>query len=431
MKKILIALSIIASMQVAGAQVKAIKDARNSVAKAEEATQNPKKATKAATWLNLGKAYVAAYDAPVGNVWAGASKQELALVMGGEKPVSVETVQVGGETMTKEVYATKNLYFNQAGVLAVIEPTEQVVENPLEKAVEAYAKALSIDAKKQKDVQTALEGINNKLMNDAYNKYTLGDFASASVAFEKAADALEPVSKIDTNSIYNAGFTAQFAGQNDRARDFFLRCYELGYYASDGDVFAKLAVVDPENAKKYLEDGFQKFPQSQSILIGLINYYLQNNEEPSHLFTLLDQAKANEPNNASLLYVEGNINKELGNVEKAVECYNKCAEIDPNYEFGYIGLGTMYYNNAVDLQTKAQEELDDNKYAALVAEFEQTLKACIEPFEKAYAITKDNEIKIGVAEYLKNTYYRFRDQDAKFQEGYDKYNRVVSSGVAE
>lgn len=428
MKRILIALSLIASIQVAGAQVKVITDAKNAVDKAVAATENPKKAEKAATWIALGKAYVGAYDAPVGSVWANATKQELALVMGNEKPSATETVEIGGEVMTKEVYETKNLYFRGNGTLAIIEPTVSVVENPLGKAVDAYAKALSLDPKKQKDVTAALEAINGKLVNDGYNQYVFGDYAAASKAFEQAAQSLEPIAKIDTNSIYNAGFTAQFAGQNDRAKELFKKCYNLGYYANDGDIFAKLAAVDPSNAKGYLEEGFQKFPQSQSILIGLINYYIQNNEEPSRLFSLLDQAKENEPNNPSLLYVEGNINKELGDLEKAAACYNKCAEIDPNYEFGYIGLGTMYYNQAVDIQTKAQEEFDDAKYAALVAEFEKTLKACIEPFEKAYSITSDKDIKLGVAEYLKNTYFRFRDQDASYKAGYEKYNAIIANG---
>ena len=88
----------------------------------------------------------------------------------------------------------------------------------------------------------------------------------------------------------------------------------------------------------------------------------------------------------------------------------------------------MYYNQAVDIQTKAQEEFDDAKYAALVAEFEKTLKACIEPFEKAYSITSDKDIKLGVAEYLKNTYFRFRDQDASYQAGYEKYNAIIANG---
>ena len=71
MKKILIALAVLASMQTVDAQIKAVNDARKAVASAEEAAQNPKKAAKAATWMKLAQAYVTAYDAPTANVLGG------------------------------------------------------------------------------------------------------------------------------------------------------------------------------------------------------------------------------------------------------------------------------------------------------------------------------------------------------------------------
>ena len=85
----------------------------------------------------------------------------------------------------------------------------------------------------------------------------------------------------------------------------------------------------------------------------------------------------------------------------------------------------MYYDYAVELQEKAQAELDDAKYAALVEQFESALKSCIEPFEKAFEVTKDNEIKVSVAEYLKNACFRFRS-DAAYQAKYDKYNQFFA-----
>ena len=73
--------------------------------------------------------------------------------------------------------------------------------------------------------------------------------------------------------------------------------------------------------------------------------------------------------------------------------------------------------------------MDDNKYMELVAKFEKDLKACIEPFEKAYALTKDDSIKVSIAEYLKNAYYRFSSTDDAMKAAYDKYSEVVSTGV--
>lgn len=429
MKKILLALAMFAAIQVADAQVKSAADVKKSVEAAEAATQNVKKAVKTATWLKLGQEYVKAYDAPTGNILPGSNKTELTLMMGSEKPVSSEEVTVNNEKYTKDVYADKNLYFNQNGQLAIIEVTKPVYEDALERAVKAYQKAYELDEKhaKDKDVAAAFDYIGQKYVSEAFNKYTFGDVATASKLFEKAADveALAPLSKIDTSVIYNAGFTAMAAKDNERALKFFKRCYDLGYYYEGGEVFARLAEVDTLNTKSYLEEGFSKFPQSQSILIGLINYYLKNNEDPETLFGLLDKAKANEPNNASLFYVEGNIRAQLGQIDKAVVAYEECAKINPEYEYGFIGEGTMFYNRAIELQTKAQEEIDDAKYMALVKEFEESLKSCIAPFEKAFEITKDANIKAGIASYLKNAFYRFREESAENQTKYEKYAEIA------
>ncbi len=429
MKKILLALAMFAAIQVADAQVKSAADVKKSVEAAEAATQNVKKSVKTATWLKLGQEYVKAYDAPTGNILPGSNKTELTLMMGSEKPVSSEEVTVNNEKYTKDVYADKNLYFNQNGQLVIIEVTKPVYEDALERAVKAYQKAYELDEKhaKDKDVAAAFDNISQKYVSEAFNKYTFGDVATASELFEKAADveALAPLSKIDTSVIYNAGFTAMAAKDNERALKFFKKCYDLGYYYEGGEVFARLAEVDTLNTKSYLEEGFSKFPQSQSILIGLINYYLKNNEDPETLFGLLDKAKANEPNNASLFYVEGNIRAQLGQIDKAVVAYEECAKINPEYEYGFIGEGTMFYNRAIELQTKAQEEIDDAKYMALVKEFEESLKSCIAPFEKAFEITKDANIKAGIASYLKNAFYRFREESAENQTKYEKYSEIA------
>ena len=62
MKKIIIALAVLLSVQFANAQVKPAATAKKAVESAELASQDPKKAPKVATWLNLAKAYMGAYS---------------------------------------------------------------------------------------------------------------------------------------------------------------------------------------------------------------------------------------------------------------------------------------------------------------------------------------------------------------------------------
>ncbi len=437
MKRILIALAVLFAVQVADAQTKSADAIKKALESAEAASKDAKKATKVATWTKLASAYMDAYNAPAGNVWLGATKQELQLIMGNQKPTSVENVVVGGEQLVKEVYADKDFYFNQGGQLVIINVTKPVVEDALAGAVEAYKNAYEVDVKKSKtkDIAEGLADIARKYLDEGMNSYQFGDLAKASVLFEKAAAAAatEPYAQVDTTAIYNAGYTAWAGKDYARAQKFFEKCLDAKYYYEGGEVFAKLGDVytqlgDAKKGAETLEKGFVMFPQSQSILIGLINYYIESGENTDRLFTLIDEAKKNEPNNASLYYVEGNIYKELKQTDKAVESYYKCAEINPNYEFGYIGAGILYYELAIELQEAASNEMDDAKYNALVADFEKALKSALDPFEKAYAVSADTTLKVSIAEYLKNIYYRFSSEGAEYEAGYRKYDEVVKTG---
>ena len=439
MKRILIALAVLLSVQVADAQTKSPEAARKAVESAEAASKDAKKAAKVATWTKLASAYMDAYNAPAGNVWLGAAKQELQLIMGNEKPLSVEEVVLGGDQLVKEVYSNKEFYFSPAGQLVLINVTQPVVEDALGGALEAYKKAYEVDVKqsKTKDILNGLTTIAQKYLDEGMNSYTFGNLEEASLLFEKAveASATAPLSKVDTTALYNAGYTAWAVKNYERAKGFFEKCLDAGYYYEGGEVYAKLGDIysnlgDAKKGAEILEQGFVKFPQSQSILIGLINYYISSGENADRLFVLIDEAKKNEPNNASLYYVEGNIYKELKDYDKAVAAYMKCAEINPEYEFGYIGAGILYYELAVELQEKASNELDDKKWMELNEQFEQALKNALEPFEKAYAVSKDNTLKVNVAEYLKNIYYRFSSNGPEYEAGYKKYDEVVKTGQA-
>ena len=438
MKKFLIVLALLASVQVANAQV-SVGAAKKAVEAAVAASQNEKKAAKVATWMKLAQTYMDAYNAPAANVLQGTNLNELKLVMGSEKPVSEENVVLNGAQFLKQVYDNKNLYFNGNGQLEIIEVTKPVIENALPKALEAYKKAYEIDTKatKVKDIANGIKTISEKLTQEAYNAYSLGDIKKAESFFEAAVEAScqKPYEKIDTSSLYNAGFTSWSLGDYGKAKTLFDKCLDYGYFAENGEVYAKLAdcaakldtsKAGQELSKDYLEKGFTKFPGSQSLLIGLINYYVTSGENTGRLFELLNEAKKNEPNNASLYYVEGNIHSKLGEIEEAVKSYRQCSEIDPNYEYGYIGEGILRYNQAIELQDLAQNEMDDAKYTTLVQEFETVLKQGIEPFEKAYSVCKDEGVKSSIAEYLKNIYYRFREQGAEYQAGYDKYNGILN-----
>ena len=345
MKKIIFALALLVSFQIAYAQqAKDAEAAAKKVELAKAASLNEKKAANMATWIKLGQTYLDAYNAVQGNGYVGAGQTDLTLLMSNVKPISVEEVEVQGQPMIVNHYETADYYF-AGDKISMIVTTKPAVEDPLGNAVQAYKKAheLDVKGKKSKDIADALGIIHDKFSNDAVAAYQLQDFAKSSKLFEAAAEVsmVAPYEKLDTNSLYNAGLTAWIGADIARAKGFFAKCLEYNYYGDDGDVYARLSAIadkegDKELSVKYLEDGFVNYPKSQSILIGLINYYTTSGGSTDRLFELLDVAKANEPNNASLWYVEGNIRLKMDppQVEKAFEAYDHCAEVQPGYEYG-------------------------------------------------------------------------------------------------
>lgn len=435
MKKITLVLALAAVAQFAFAQSsKQIKEAREAVEAAKTVLDNPKKAENAANWIKYGQALVAAYEAPAGNFMVGMDESQRLIVQGKYSPKSESTVTMGGDKFTKQEFSSVNLYLNKRGQISVIEKTKEAVPGALSKALEAYSKAASLDpkGKKSKDICAALQKITESFEGDATTAYYMKDYKKASDLFYKAYQAKNtaPLSQVDSSSLYNSGLTAWMGTDYAKAKERFLECRKIGYYAKDGDLYTKLADIESKTgnqkeSKEILEEGFAKYPQSQGILVGLINYYVTTGDSPEKLFELIDKAKKNEPKNASLVYVEGQIHEKLGNTEKALASYDQCTKVNPEYAYGYIGQGILYWKQSNEIGEKAQKEMDDAKYNVLIKELQAVLEKSLPPFMKAYEVSKDEALKGDVAKFIKDISFRLRNSDAKYQEIYDKFNAIV------
>ncbi len=434
MKKLLFALSLILTIQL-GAQTKEAAEALKEIGKAQIDTQNPKKAESPATWIRMSDAYVGVFDAPIKSIWAGASQTELKVILKDQRIISSESKTLNGETYTVDTYYDKDLYYFSDGKLAAWVVTKPYMKGDLLK--ESYDALIKADGfakgSKDKDLLDRFIGLKTRYVNEAVNFYTLGDYKKASENFEAAVTISQNrvVNAPDTVMIYNVGFTANLVGETEKAITYFKMALAKNYDAK-GELYSRLAEAYKTNkeidkAKETLGLGFKKYPTNQSILVSLINLYLETNDDTNKVLDLIKQAQVNEPQNASLHYAEGNVWKKLNNMDKAAECYKKSVEIDPNYVFGSFAIGSMYYDKAVEIQTKASDEMDDKKYEAMVKQLEEYLEAAIVPFEKCYEVSTDKEIKAVVAEYLKNIFFRFREKGDSFKAGYEKYNAIYET----
>lgn len=435
MKKITLAMLLALSVTMAVAQPKTPADAQKAVDKALAATQDAKKALKPATWIALADAYIAAYDQPTKSVLQNSSQMEVKMFLKDQKILNTsERKGAEGSVYTVDEYEDKDLYYNENGVLDFWIVTKPAVAGDLlGEAQKALLKASEVDEKKSKakDIAEKMEGIHQRLNTEAFAHYLSGDTKKAAEYFKKTTAAYDnPIlNKFDSINVYYTGMVAGFSQNYDLAVESYKACAENGFY-QEGNVFSNLADIyrqqgDTTNWKAALEQGFEVYPQSQGILVGLINLYRETGDNPQKMFDLLHQAQANEPTNASLFYVEGDIYKQLGEVEKAEEMYIKSSEIDPKYFYGYLGCGILYYEKAVDIQNEASEVFDDAKYMELNKKMEETLTKSIDPFEKAFGIAEDHEIKVAIAEYLKNIYFRLRGSNDTYPALYEKYNNFM------
>ena len=416
-----------------GAQSKAVTDALKSKDKAKADTENPKKSTLPATWVKLANAYVACFDAPAQGLLMGSPQMQVKLLVKDQQVLSNTQEEIGGKLYSVEKYADKNLYYDENGVLVAWTITKPAIEDGLGLAFDAIKKAAELDVKKAqtKQITETLTNIKNKYYEEAMSNYTVGQYAPASVGFEKTwLVGTHPVlNQVDSTMAYYAAVTATMAGNREKAVELYNYCLSINY-EMDGDVHSSLAdnykaMGDTVKCKEILTEAFAKYPNSQSVLVALINVYMESNDDPEKILEILKVAQSNEPNNASLVYAEGSLYRKLNQFEKAIASFNKAAQVDPKYVFAPFAAGCAYYDWAVDIQDKAQQELDDNKYNALLEQMEKALNDAIAPFETAFEISTDKDIKLACAEYLKNIYFRFREKGADYQTNYEKYNKYV------
>ena len=431
MKKLVFVLAMVCSLQLAYAQ-KPDADMQKAVDKALAATQDAKKAAKPATWTKLAEAYMKAYTNPTASITPGIDKNTFSM-MNKEKPASVSSVELGGEAYEKWELSHVNVYFNAAGILALVEVSKPSVPGDiLGEAAKAYAKAFELGAK-DKDVAPKMKEIADAYYNDGFTAYQLGDMAKASDAFKGAFEvsSTAPSPEVNNDAAYNAAFTAMQVKDYGRAQAYYTKCVDNGFF-SDGNVYANLsecalAQADTTAAKNYLATGLTSYPDNAAILTNLINLYLQTNEDPAKIVELLDEAKKAMPDNPSLYYVEGNIYTGIKDFEKALEAYDKGLAINDKYDMCYYGKANVALKKgeAIVDEMNALDVREWKKYDELAAQLTEVYIGALEPFEKCYEVSQIPEVKAAAADYLKRLNFQLRNVDPKYQEAYEKWNGIV------
>ncbi|MDR1055280.1 MAG: tetratricopeptide repeat protein [Prevotellaceae bacterium] len=434
MKKLLLAVFILLSVNVAFAQFE------KKIKSSDEDVQNEKKKTNPKTWISRAELFQNIFDEPVKSLWERMSQMEVNLVLRDQKVIGNEVDKIGEEDYTILIYPDKKLYFDAEGLLRAWVVTKKEVEDPLQTAYDAYMEAIKLEKDKgvgNKKINAGMIRLSNQYKSKATNSFNLEDFNAALKNFKQSlACTSNPVVGItDSLVIYYTGVTANVLKDNKTAEEYFNKAIQIGY-TLNGEAYQRLAMLYGEEGKKEqqlatLEAALKKFPENSQIMLSLIDYYRFAGDDPKKVLPLIEQVKATEPNNAALFYAEGTLYEKIADdtkseddYNKAIECYKKAIEIDPNYFFGYYGLGALYFNRAAIYNNEAVETPVNQveKYEQLLKLAEEQFELSLEPMLKAYELNPNEKV---IVQSLKDIYFRFRTKKTEYQVEYDKFNNIL------
>ncbi len=325
------------------------------------------------------------------------------------------------EQHEKTVNYDKTYYAKGKVLQAIGESTDpniqELVENPLIKAYEAYEKAISLDekGKMQKSVDIMLPMLNNDFINLGVQKYNENDYDAALQAFEYSLSVGKKSvfgGAIDTSIIYNAGMSAYNDRNWDKATEYFTKTMDMGYGGSTVWILQKevyLEQGDSAAAESLLQEGILKFQDTDAIMVQLINYYLTSGKD-AQAFEYLKIAKEKDPGNSSYWYAEGMIYDGMGQLDNSIASYTKATELDPEYFDPYYNMGVIMFNEGVRLQEIATKIVDIKAYEVAKTKSDDAFKTSVPYFEKAQEIKPDDRATL---ENLKILYYRLQLLDKR------------------
>ncbi len=288
--------------------------------------------------------------------------------------------------------------------------------NPLKQAYLSFVKAMELDVKKryEKDLLFKLSVTSTEFFNKGSMEYEQKKFKESLESFETVIEIgkLPYINKVDTSAYYNAAIAADQAGLYDKAIDYYKKSIELKYNGSV--VYHYLASVyfakgDTTNALASYNEGIEAYPDDCVFLyIKLINYYLEQNQL-SKAAEYIRPAVEKDPENFSLWNVYGSAFED-SDIEEAIKGYSKAIEINPEFSDAYYNLGTIYFNQGVELNDVANNLplSETEKYNETVKKSDDLFRKALPYFEKA------NELEPGFGDLLvalKQIYYRLKMND--------------------
>lgn len=274
-----------------------------------------------------------------------------------------------------------------------------------------------IDNKALKNIKKEYVTFSNNSINAAIKAFDAKNYKSAEVDFVNAnwANSFKEgyTEASDSVIINNAALSAMLAEDYEAAVKYYGICIDVDY---DGPMsvlrvnysYQQLKEKGVEglasNIESNLKKGFEKYPESKDVLTTLIQYYLneQRNEEA---LAYLNEAIAKDPENAQFYFARGCLNEKISRDDAIADYKTAIAKNDKLFNALY-NLAVVYYNQAVEMVSEANNERDQKKYDALIADANKVFETALPYMEKAAENADSVENKKQCLDTVKSIYYR-------------------------
>ncbi len=397
---------------------------------------NPKKNTKAATWMTRGKAYYDVAVAPTKDIFVDMPVDVLKLSVGA--PASQEMATLGGQEYEAWVYPYFTAYV-RGGKVATWVQTREVLEGAVAKAIESYNKAYELDAKQAEKVKAGLDQIVNYCEQLGNTLNQVGQYKKAADAFVQAFEAQQcpAVGKAEPMFLYNAGMLLTIDGSQNPASfaagaEQLNKALDLGYADDQGNIYYYLfhcyyGQREADKAfvlkgKDALLAGIEKFPKNERILEGLMQLYTAEEGvgDPADLVAMIDKSLAEQPDNVDLWFGRGRVFYALKNFDESIASFKKVTELKPDLYEGQYYLGVFYTlkGDALNKEFNARPYSSQAAYDADLKAVNAVYMEALPCFEKALALKPNDP---DTLEFLKSLCFRLRDEPGMMPK-YEQYN---------
>lgn len=401
MKKILFLTAAVALFTMsAGAQVTTFKLDKKGlmgyITRSDEDIANPKRAERGLTWVNRGDAMFNAAGYMLTQIYPGQPEKAMVAALGKAEPTAVE---LSGRSFQKYDYPYADVYVLE-GIVQFWVVKDVVYEGAEDKAVEAYKKAAELDPKLKERASKGVANIGDIISIAANAQYNLGNQDAAADLYWKSFNVKkEPlVGKIDSVSVFNAGYMLLIKEEYDRAVPIFEAAIANNVWEEGKTpyflAYALLQQKKFPEAKKVLDEGLKKFPGDKNMMESMVNYYAQTGGDFNEIKSELESSLEKDPNNQALWNGLGQVYIDEGDNDKSIEFFTKYVEKFPESPQSNFYLGDAWYGKADAIRIDAEGDTSMSKAArdAKIEESKEGYRKAWNYLKKAYEGNKEDAV---------------------------------------